>query len=197
MINPSRMSEYKNVEIHGRGYFKVFNELKEFVSANLPSSIEIPKLQEVEMGFIEPGHGGKGRKVWLFDDNDLQKMYEVHRLKKQILLWCYTHVSSTQKKLPADQKKLPDGTLKPSTSSNYTAQLKRQEEVNAIYSQLKEKHEAFGKFKSEQLHTWAHMIFLKTHDSLDDPPDKPFFTGQRKRASPESTQTESLPKRSL
>ena len=33
------------------------------------------------------------------------------------------------------------------------------------------------------------MIYLKTHDSLDNPPDKPFFTGQRKCASPESTQS--------
>ena len=71
----------------------------------------------------------------------------------------YTRVSSTQKKLPVNQKKLPDGTSKPSTSSYYTAQLKRQEEVNATYSQLKKKHEASGKFKSEQLHTRAHMIF--------------------------------------
>ena len=35
-------------------------------------------------------------------------------------------------------------------------------------------HKASGKL-SEQLHTWAHMIFLKTHDSLDDSSDKPFF----------------------
>ena len=65
MINPSRMSEYKNVEIQRRGYCKSFSELKEFISSNLPSTIEAPNLQEVEMGFIEPGHGGKGRKVWL------------------------------------------------------------------------------------------------------------------------------------
>ena len=48
-------------------------------------------------------HGGKGRKVWLFDNNDLKKMYEVHRQKKQILLWCYTH-APLQKKLPVGQK---------------------------------------------------------------------------------------------
>ena len=33
------------------------------------------------------------------------------------------------------------------------------------------------------------MVYLKTHDSLDNPPDKPFFTGQRKRPSPENTQS--------
>lgn len=80
MINPSRMSEYKNVEIQSRGYCKSFSELKEFISSNLTSNTEALNLLEVEMGFIEPGHGGKGRKVWLFD---VQKMYEVHLHKSK------------------------------------------------------------------------------------------------------------------
>ena len=82
------------------------------------------------MGFIEPGNGGKGRKVWLLDNKDLERMYEVHQHKKQILLWCYTH-AATQKKLPVSQKK-SDGAPKPSTGSNYANQLKKQEEVNGI-----------------------------------------------------------------
>lgn len=111
MINLSCMSEYKNVEIQRRGYCKSFSELKEFISSNLPSTIEAPNLQEVEMGFIEPGHGSKGRKVWLFDDNDVQKIYEVHLHKKQILLWCYTHVSA--------QKKSSENVSKLGSGSNY------------------------------------------------------------------------------
>ena len=149
MINPARMSDYKNIELNYREYFKSLGELKDFISGNLPSTIEAPNLQEVEMGFIEPGHGGKGRKVWLLDNKDLERMYEVHQHKKQILLWCYTH-AATQKKLPVSQKK-SDGAPKPNTGSNYANQLKKQEEVNGIFSQLKTKHE--GKFKSEQLHT--------------------------------------------
>ena len=35
-----------------------------------------PDLQSVEMGYIEPGHGMKGKKVWLFRDGDVVKMYE-------------------------------------------------------------------------------------------------------------------------
>ena len=74
---------------------------------------------------------------------------------------------------PVSQKK-SDGAPKPNTGSNYATQLKKQEEVNGIFSQLKTKYE--GKFKSEQLHTWAHMIYLKTHDSLDNPPDINLFS---------------------
>ena len=59
MINPSRMSEYKNVEIQRRGYCKSFSELKEFISSNLPSTIEAPNLQEVEMGLAMVAKGEK------------------------------------------------------------------------------------------------------------------------------------------
>ena len=31
----------------------------------------------------------------------------------------------------------------------------------------------------EQLRAWSHMVKLKTHDSLDVPPDKPFFRGHK------------------
>ena len=86
MINPARMSDYKNIELNYREYFKSLGELKDFISGNLPSTIEAPNLQEVEMGFIEPGHGGKSRKVWLLDNKDLERMYKVHQHKKQILL---------------------------------------------------------------------------------------------------------------
>ena len=70
------MSEYRNVEIQGKTHFGSINELKEFVSTNHPSGVEIPNLVKVEMGYFEPGHGGKGRKVWMYDDGDVQRMYE-------------------------------------------------------------------------------------------------------------------------
>ena len=49
---------------------------------NLPSDVEVLDLNEVKMRFIELGHGGKCRKVLLFDDNDVQRMYEAHIYKK-------------------------------------------------------------------------------------------------------------------
>lgn len=67
------------------------------------------------------------------------------------------------------------------TKSTYETQLKRQEEVEKIFRELEEKHS--GKYKVEQLRTWAHMYHLQTHDSLDIPPDKPFFQGNVKKRS--------------
>ena len=34
------------------------------------------------MGYIEAGHGPKGRKVWLFDDDDVKQMYKCNQKKK-------------------------------------------------------------------------------------------------------------------
>jgi len=137
----------------------------------------VPNLKEVEMGYIEPGHGGKGRKVWICDDKDVDKMYETHVNKKRILLWCYSQSTTYSSKSKSD---------KVNTSSGYLIQVKKQEEISAIYAQLKEKHE--GMYKTEQLNTWTHMLYLKTHDSFDNPPNKPFF---RKRPVPlENTSTQ-------
>ena len=40
-------------------------------------------------GYIEPGHGVKGKQRWLMNNEDVADMYTVHEGKKEILLWCY------------------------------------------------------------------------------------------------------------
>ena len=64
-------------------------------------------------------------------------------------------------------------------TSNYESQLKRSEEVEGLCQQLKEKHGS--KYKLEQIQTWAHMFHVGTHDTLEEPPDKPFFVGWAKK----------------
>lgn len=190
MINPSRLSDFKTVNIRGTRYCETLEELKEFISCNLPTSItDPPDFSVVELGYLESGHGSKGRKVWLCDDEDLAKMYRENKGKK-ILLWCYT--GESQKKKPLKQplsrehKKPNSGVQR---SSNYESYLNRAEEVEKICQTLKEKHGSM--YKPEQLRTWAHMIHVGTHVSLDEPPDKPFFRGvkrsQADASSPSST----------
>ena len=48
-------------------------------------------------------------------------------------------------------------------------------QVEEIEDQLREKHH--DKYSPEQLRSWAHMYIMKKHDSLEDPPDKPFWKG--------------------
>ena len=49
----------------------------------------------MEFGYVEPGHGLKEKKEWIFDEEDIKRMIEVHtRSKKarEISLWCYCAV---------------------------------------------------------------------------------------------------------
>jgi len=50
------------------------------------------------MGYVEPSHGSKGRKLWVYADSDLRDMYKRHQRKKHVLLWCYSKKSSSQDK---------------------------------------------------------------------------------------------------
>ena len=173
LINPDRLSDYKTVNIYGKKHCNSLDDLRAFIRDNLPVSLETPDFSLVDMGYIEGGHGAKGRKIRLCDDDDLEKMYCEHKTKK-ILLWCYT-----SKKKDVRQKNKPCDT-KRSRSSNYDSQLSKAEEVDVICESLKETHG--NVYTPEQLRTWAHMLHVGTHDSCEEPPDKPFFrTTQRKR----------------
>ena len=47
----------------------------------VPSDIE-------QLGYIEPGHGSKGKLRWLLNDQDIEDMYKIYLQKREILLWC-------------------------------------------------------------------------------------------------------------
>ena len=53
----------------------------------------------VEVGYIEPGHGVKGRKQRLLNDEDVREMYSKHVGKQSILLWAYSQVKISSKKV--------------------------------------------------------------------------------------------------
>ena len=42
-----------------------------------------------QLGYIEAGHGLRGKQRWLVVDSDLEEMYTFHKGKKEILLWCF------------------------------------------------------------------------------------------------------------
>ena len=80
------MSDFKNVDIHAKSYCSSLDELRKFIASKLPATVDPPDMEAVDMGFIEPGHGGKGRKVWLFSDEDLPTMYKTFKGKRE---FCY------------------------------------------------------------------------------------------------------------
>ena len=79
------------------------------------------------MGYIEAGHGAKGRKV----------SFDVKQKKTKILLWCYTEETrkkAMHKQTSSDKDKVSGRT------SNYESHLKKSEEVEGLCQQLNEKH---------------------------------------------------------
>lgn len=129
---------------------------------------------ETLFGFIAPGHGMKGKQEKMDTDKELETMYSIHQKKRRINLWL--------KCKPKSKKRAsPDDTLgESSQSKRQNSFLDRMNEVDDIVSELKEKHGE--KFTPVQLNCWAHMINTNKHDSLDIPPDKPFFGKSRKES---------------
>ena len=45
----------------------------------------------LDVGYIEPGHGMKGKQVWLVEDSDVAEMYSRFKTKQDITLWCSSY----------------------------------------------------------------------------------------------------------
>lgn len=173
VVNPLRMKEFHTIDLGTGKVYKKIVSLREFISKNLPNIPDFD-MQNVELGYIEPGHGMKGKKVWLYTDGDVQNMYERYQGKPSIRLWCYTCKANT-KTSGKDSSK----TETAKSGLKQHEENSKRSEIDDIYEQLQEKHK--GKYKPEQLRAWSHMIRLKTHDSLNEPPDKPFFRGRKRQ----------------
>ena len=130
---------------------------------------DLPGTINFDVGYYEK----RSSKCLLVTSEDLKQMYEGFKVDEDILLWC-------------------DGKSKEVTGSDKVRKRRRepeksseQEDVDAIYQELKEKHST--SFTVPQYRLWARMIHCGTHDSRDSPPAVPMFTGsQPKRPRKES-----------
>ena len=131
---------------------------------------------EGAMGYIEPGHGKKGKQRELSDDEDLVQMYTLHKRKHDILLWCYGDVgeqaSASTSKSRKRARSCERASLPPSKKDSITKTLS---EVEAAVKLLKDMHG--DTYPVEKLNAWAHLINIGKHDSYDEPPNYPFFKG--------------------
>ena len=149
-----------------------------------------------QVGYIEPGHGAKGKQRWLNNGEDLNDMYDIHSSSQEVMLWTYFQnhdsVSETSKRPRSAEDDNTSGApaTKVTRSEAISDKLK---EVDEIVQQLSSKHEATGNYTLEQLRTWAHLIQMKKHTSIDVPPDKPFFGQSFKRKSSHGNTTSTSP----
>ena len=175
VCNPKKKSLFVILQLKTKQKFESVDDLKRQMLAEYREKIGEPIEQ---LGYIEPGHGLRGKQRWLSSNNDLNQMYLVHKKKPyEITLWCLG---------PSGER----GVKRPSTNSesepskaprkSYDKHLDRMARVEEIEDTLREKHD---KYTDEQLRSWAHMYIMKKHDSLEVPPDKPFWRGPSKKNS--------------
>lgn len=83
IINPQKKSEYVVQKLRSSSIFESIEDMKQELSIvqGIPSTID-------QLGYIEPGHGIKGKQRWLSSSEDLKDMYIVNKGREEILLWC-------------------------------------------------------------------------------------------------------------
>ena len=171
-MNPTKKSDY-SVEKFTSGCFSTISELRDMLHSLY--SKRLPQPMDIQVGYILPGHGLRGKQEWLCEDSDLNDMYAHYGGKKDVL-WCFPKASVSVQSRKRGRALSP----KPTKSSLYDSQREKNSDVQEILKKLKGKHEA--KYSPEQLHTWANLIQMKKHSSLDSPPNYPFFRGNKKQS---------------
>ena len=137
---------------------------------------ELLKCKVAEIGYIEPGHGLKGKQQTLIDDDDIDEMYDMYKKKRcGITLWCYTCVDGDTDRSSKKRTSLDSEDKAPRSKRKDTI-AEKLSEVELAVKQLKDKHGS--KYSIEQLNAWAHMISVGKHCSFEDPPNLPYFVGK-------------------
>lgn len=173
IINPEKLSDYKSVRLCKWKCCEDLKELRLLLRDKVPPAVSHPiNFEKNDLGYIDPGHGLKGRKHWLSSNEDLKEMYQKHVGKRNILLWIYFDTSG---KSSSNGKK----------NSNFEQHKKTCAEVDENYDKLRKKHGAT--YTPEQFRMWAQLIRLGKHDSLDQPPDLPFWRGRKRKHGEEAS----------
>ena len=102
VINPGCKSDYK-VETLKSGRFTSTEDVRDQLS-------DLLKCQVTDVGYIEPGHGLKGKQQTLIDDDDIDEMYDVYKGRDVALLCDAAHGGAacrSKKRTSLDRKIKP------------------------------------------------------------------------------------------
>ena len=170
IINLKKKSMYITKSLLQTDRFDTLSDLRRYVKE------KIGQLQGT-LGYVEPGHGAKGKMRELHDDEDVAEMYVLHKRKSDVLLWLYGSVdieessdrddTTLPRKCPRTDTPLPTSTKRDSIAKTLST-------VEDIVVKLKERHGESG-LSVEQFNCWAHMINSGKCSSYEEPPDFPFF----------------------
>lgn len=173
LVNRSKKSDFRVYNLRVNGKFKNLVALQDYLKEKFE---EVRDCDNMEFGYIMPGHGWRGKMKWISDDEDIDELYSVYTSKKinNILLWCHLPVIPSKKHQTSNGSEPASKRAKCATNNT-----DKTSEASKILEELRKKHEK--KYTPEQLHAWAQLLQMKSHASLDDPPDYPFFKGRKAR----------------
>ena len=151
VVNRVKKSEYVIKRLHYSAKFASIEELR----------IELKSIDVAtkDFGYIEPGHGAKGKQHWLITQEDLDEMYVAldKKIKHEVLLWCYSKTEAEPLRVrkrpvsPVNSDSMP-GSKRPNVCSQ------KLQKVEKIVKELQEKHKT--SYTVEQLNAWAHLLQL-------------------------------------
>ena len=131
---------------------------------------KLPSFSDLECGYFE-----KNAKRWIEDNQDLQAMYR--QLSDEITLWCEGCPSEDSQRKKTGKKRKADD-IDDKTNEDSVVKTKRaakEERIDSTTQQLREIHGET--YSGPQLRLWARMHLNGQHDSLEEPPRIPLFTG--------------------
>ena len=178
IFDPHKKRKFTVRELHRfSGKLSSIEHIREVLSDELE---EVPdENSKYNMGYFEGRHQTKR---WLASVEDLNTMYKRFLPGSEIFLWCEGREGCEDS--PAISTK-----RKSLSETSVNKRQAREEELDSIFKQLKEKHD--DAYSSPQLRLWARMIVSGTHSDLDSPPRVPMIIGAPlpKRQKQESLST--------
>ena len=172
IIDPSRKSDYSIQKLSYSTRFSTAEDVRATLNSITGNEVE-------RFGYIEPGHGVKGRQQWITSDGDIEEMYHCYKSRRDVLLWFYDPaIPCDGKRKRQRQHSGEESGIQPLSKSRKCASVIP--EVEKIVKRLKEKHGSM--YTVEQLNCWAHLLHMEKHGSDDSPPDLPFFRRVKRAA---------------
>lgn len=133
---------------------------------------QVPNTITFNVGYYE---GQQHSKIWLCSSRDLEAMYHKYPTG-EITLWC----DSCSDEGTGHSKRKRDDT----SSTAPSKRQKKEEEVDSIFKELKEKHGS--KYDTPRLRLWARMVANDIHSDYEEPPKIPAFSSTPKRSRQQS-----------
>ena len=155
VINVNHKSQYTIQKFRSSNRFSSVHSLQDYITKQIQE-------EAIDIGFIEPGHGMKGKQTWILED-DLTNMYSRLRNKKDVVLWCHvrkndedpsTSISSAEKNSKTNTRKRP--LRMPDPLKDKVPQSKREtcaQKINEVEDIVKNKHGTL--YSIEKLNTYC------------------------------------------